>query len=74
MPMNRKAAIHQLTSLRDRLKQGALHSGHYPTPHTAAIFDARDKSAAFPSIAYRRAVRDINAVDLAIGALKEWGL
>jgi len=53
--------------LEDR-KTGALCSGHYGPPFTTEAFDGRDKSKAFRSIGYNRAVRDVKMLERVLEA------
>jgi hypothetical protein len=65
------ATIHTLRDLVRDLKVDALHSGRYPKPCKAELWEQRDKSKAFRCIAYSQNVRRINAIEDAISVLED---
>jgi hypothetical protein len=58
-----------LRALLQDLQEEALRVGRYPPPHTADRWAARDRRCAFQCIAYRRYVRQINALTRVLTAL-----
>lgn len=70
----RKGTISTVRSLIHDLKIEALHAGRYSIPHKAENWEQRDKSEAFTCIAYRTAVRRINALEDMIGELRRLGI
>lgn len=65
--------VDTLRALLEDHKVEALHAGRYPTPVNPRKWETRDKARAFRCMAYNRLVREINALDDAIGALEHEG-